>query len=249
MFAANIDRLKDLLATAVAGLPAYESDAEATCDCRRVLDGLDLPFELRRPMRLTLIFVPSALPSVIPRPSTGRCRRRCSRGVGTGRWASTCTCRSARPAAATATSTPTRPPSCARRLAETGELRGRGARRDRPGRAGAATRAAGVDGLRRRRHPTLLARRRPRLGAAPDRRPVRAGSPTRRSPPRPTPNRSTPAVLPRCARAGSPGSRSACSRPCRTCWPPWTGCTLPGRAADGRSPRRAPPASSRSAWT
>ena len=46
MFAANIDRLKDLLATAVAGLPAYESDAEATCGCRRVLDGLDLPFEL-----------------------------------------------------------------------------------------------------------------------------------------------------------------------------------------------------------
>ena len=46
MFAANIDRLKELLATAVAGLPPYESDAEATCDCRRVLDGLDLPFEL-----------------------------------------------------------------------------------------------------------------------------------------------------------------------------------------------------------
>ena len=36
----------ELLATAVAGLPAYESDAEATCDCRRVLDGLALPFAL-----------------------------------------------------------------------------------------------------------------------------------------------------------------------------------------------------------
>ena len=46
MFAANIDRLKDLLATAVAALPAYESDADATCACRRVLDGLDLPFAL-----------------------------------------------------------------------------------------------------------------------------------------------------------------------------------------------------------
>ena len=46
MFAANIDRLKELLATAVAALPAYESDAEATCDCRRVLDGLTLPFAL-----------------------------------------------------------------------------------------------------------------------------------------------------------------------------------------------------------
>ncbi|HEY5979296.1 MAG TPA: S-methyl-5'-thioadenosine phosphorylase [Microlunatus sp.] len=46
MFAANIDRLKDLLAAAVAALPAYESDEEATCDCRRVLDGLPLPFEL-----------------------------------------------------------------------------------------------------------------------------------------------------------------------------------------------------------
>ncbi|HEY5786478.1 MAG TPA: S-methyl-5'-thioadenosine phosphorylase [Microlunatus sp.] len=46
MFAANIDRLKDLLVTAVAALPAYESDTDATCACRRVLDGLDLPFAL-----------------------------------------------------------------------------------------------------------------------------------------------------------------------------------------------------------
>lgn len=46
MFAANIGRLKQLLATAVAALPAYDSDAEATCDCRRVLDGLTLPFAL-----------------------------------------------------------------------------------------------------------------------------------------------------------------------------------------------------------
>ena len=46
MFAANIDRLKDLLATAVAALPAYESDADASCSCRRVLDGMQLPFAL-----------------------------------------------------------------------------------------------------------------------------------------------------------------------------------------------------------
>ena len=46
MFAANIDRLKDLLTDAVAALPAHESDAEASCTCRRVLDGLTLPFPL-----------------------------------------------------------------------------------------------------------------------------------------------------------------------------------------------------------
>lgn len=46
MFAANLDRLKDLLAIAVAELPPYESDADATCACRRVLDGMALPFDL-----------------------------------------------------------------------------------------------------------------------------------------------------------------------------------------------------------
>ena len=46
IFADNIDRLKDLLATAVAALPAYESDVDASCSCRRALDGLQLPFAL-----------------------------------------------------------------------------------------------------------------------------------------------------------------------------------------------------------
>lgn len=45
-FAATIDGLKDLLATAVATLPPYEADPVATCDCRRVLDGMQLPFTL-----------------------------------------------------------------------------------------------------------------------------------------------------------------------------------------------------------
>jgi 5'-methylthioadenosine phosphorylase len=46
MFAANIDRLKDLLVAAVAALPSYETDAAAVCPCRRALDGLALPFDL-----------------------------------------------------------------------------------------------------------------------------------------------------------------------------------------------------------
>ena len=46
MFAANLDRLKELLAATVAGLPPYEPDDEATCGCRRALDGLTLPFDL-----------------------------------------------------------------------------------------------------------------------------------------------------------------------------------------------------------
>lgn len=46
MFAANLERLKELLAVAVAELPPYESDEEATCACRRALDGMTLPFDL-----------------------------------------------------------------------------------------------------------------------------------------------------------------------------------------------------------
>lgn len=46
LFAANLDRLKGLLAAAVAELPPYESDDEATCSCRRALDGMTLPFDL-----------------------------------------------------------------------------------------------------------------------------------------------------------------------------------------------------------
>jgi 5'-methylthioadenosine phosphorylase len=46
MFAANLNRLKELLAATVAELPPYEPDDEATCGCRRALDGLTLPFDL-----------------------------------------------------------------------------------------------------------------------------------------------------------------------------------------------------------
>lgn len=46
IFGENIDRLKLLLRRVIERLPAAEPDAEATCPCRRALDGLPLPFEL-----------------------------------------------------------------------------------------------------------------------------------------------------------------------------------------------------------
>ncbi|MDN5762967.1 MAG: S-methyl-5'-thioadenosine phosphorylase [Microlunatus sp.] len=46
IFGANIDRLKELLTVAVAGLPAAEADEDSQCSCRRALDGMTLPFEL-----------------------------------------------------------------------------------------------------------------------------------------------------------------------------------------------------------
>ena len=46
IFAGNIDRLKALLLQVIDDLPEPESDAEASCTCRRVLDGMSLPFEL-----------------------------------------------------------------------------------------------------------------------------------------------------------------------------------------------------------
>lgn len=46
IFGANIDRLKILLRRVIEQLPAVEADADATCPCRRALDGLTLPFEL-----------------------------------------------------------------------------------------------------------------------------------------------------------------------------------------------------------
>ncbi|NYE74545.1 S-methyl-5'-thioadenosine phosphorylase [Microlunatus parietis] len=46
IFGENIDRLKALLRRVIERLPAAESDADATCPCRRALDGLPLPFEL-----------------------------------------------------------------------------------------------------------------------------------------------------------------------------------------------------------
>jgi 5'-methylthioadenosine phosphorylase len=46
IFASNLERLKALLLRAVARLPEPESDEQASCACRRALDGLTLPFAL-----------------------------------------------------------------------------------------------------------------------------------------------------------------------------------------------------------
>lgn len=46
VFADNIEHLKVALREAISRLPAPESDDEATCPCRRVLDGMDLPITL-----------------------------------------------------------------------------------------------------------------------------------------------------------------------------------------------------------
>ncbi|KNX38050.1 S-methyl-5'-thioadenosine phosphorylase [Luteipulveratus halotolerans] len=46
VFADNIEGLKTLLRSTIAALPEPEADDTATCSCRRVLDGLQLPIEL-----------------------------------------------------------------------------------------------------------------------------------------------------------------------------------------------------------
>ncbi|MFT3861092.1 S-methyl-5'-thioadenosine phosphorylase [Micropruina sp.] len=46
VFAGNIERLKAMLLTVIGTLPEAEPDETAVCPCRRVLDGLPLPFEL-----------------------------------------------------------------------------------------------------------------------------------------------------------------------------------------------------------
>ena len=46
IFGANIVRLKALLKDVVAALPEPENDADASCGCRRALDGMDLPIQL-----------------------------------------------------------------------------------------------------------------------------------------------------------------------------------------------------------
>ncbi|NNM46745.1 S-methyl-5'-thioadenosine phosphorylase [Knoellia koreensis] len=46
VFARNIDGLKQVLRTALTAMPADETDADATCACRRALDGIQLPFAL-----------------------------------------------------------------------------------------------------------------------------------------------------------------------------------------------------------
>ena len=46
VFAKNVEGLKTVLRSALAALPAPEPDVEATCPCRRSLDGIELPFAL-----------------------------------------------------------------------------------------------------------------------------------------------------------------------------------------------------------
>ncbi len=46
VFAQNIERLKSLLSDAIAVMPTDEPDENATCVCRRALDGVSLPFAL-----------------------------------------------------------------------------------------------------------------------------------------------------------------------------------------------------------
>jgi 5'-methylthioadenosine phosphorylase len=47
-FARTVEQLKHLLEKAVATLPETQDDEQATCACRRALDGLALPFALPR---------------------------------------------------------------------------------------------------------------------------------------------------------------------------------------------------------
>lgn len=46
VFERNIEGLKSLLKDTIARMPPAVSDADATCGCRRALDGLSLPFAL-----------------------------------------------------------------------------------------------------------------------------------------------------------------------------------------------------------
>ena len=46
VFAANVERLKSVLRDAIGQMPAHDDDDEATCPCRRSLDGIKLPVTL-----------------------------------------------------------------------------------------------------------------------------------------------------------------------------------------------------------
>lgn len=45
-FGRHIDQLKALLTDTISRMPPHEPDESADCDCRRVLDGIRLPFDL-----------------------------------------------------------------------------------------------------------------------------------------------------------------------------------------------------------
>ena len=156
-----------------------------------------------------------------------------------GRSASTSTCRSARPAAGTATSTPTPPAELGGanpdgwlqpRLRLAPNWRWPPACSDRPPQV--------RHGVRRRRHAVAAGRR----GVWP---PCSTRSATHfvLAPRRRGDHRGQPgvdvagAVRGTCATRATPGCRWACSRWRRTCWRCWTGCTR--RAGAGRRPRGA----------
>ncbi len=46
VFGDNVEHLKAILRDAIGRLPAHEGDDEASCPCRRTLDGLELPLTL-----------------------------------------------------------------------------------------------------------------------------------------------------------------------------------------------------------
>jgi 5'-methylthioadenosine phosphorylase len=46
VFAQNVEGLKTVLRSALAAMPPAESDDQATCACRRALDGITVPFAL-----------------------------------------------------------------------------------------------------------------------------------------------------------------------------------------------------------
>ena len=180
-----------------------------------------------------------------PRPTAGSRRPRVRPWVG-GRCRSTCMCRTARPAAATATSTPTPPRSSVRGC------------RARPGwirpsrRSGSPAPCSVTSTSRWRRCSSAGARRpcsRPPTWCAPSTRSATASAWPRgpRSPRRRTPTAWMPPTWCSWPRAGSPASRTACSRPSRMCCAPSTGRTTPN-GCRGWSPTPGRPGC-RPAWT
>ena len=182
--------------------------------------------------------MPSTLPDGDPAPADGRLP-----GLGAdarlgrdGLRASTCTYRSAPAGAGTATSTPTPRPSWAG--ARTQEsYAGHRAGGGRPGRAGARRRrAAGEHRLLRRRHADPAGRRTTLAGSWTALDEAFGLAADAEVTTEANPESVDPASLRRAARRpASPGSRSACSRPRRTCWRCWTA----GTPRAGPPPRRA----------
>ena len=119
--------------------------------------------------------VPSRLPDGVPAPADGALPSLPGASSAATRSGSTCTCRSVRRAAATATSPRTRPRSWGRASPRPRTPTPRCWSSGWPGTCW-RPRAAGGNRVLRRRYADAAAGRAPRLGAARDRRPVRAGA-------------------------------------------------------------------------